>query len=277
VPNFIERRELIQPEPATAFAALLEVPLPDTAADEGLPLTWHWLYLLERPRQADLGLDGHPTTGTVPEPPAPGLRRMWAGGQLKRLGTLRCGEWATRRSAVVRTEEKNGRSGRFTVVTVEHQILQRDAVVIEERQDIVYREAAGPGSTPVAQPEPATALVPPRPRDWTIPVTPTLLFRFSALTYNAHRIHYDRDYARETEGYPALVTHGPLQVMAMAEAVRRLHGAIEVGETFAYRLVSPLFEDQSFIVGAEHTGNHLETSVRDESGRHTARGTVDRS
>jgi 3-methylfumaryl-CoA hydratase len=150
-------------------------------------------------------------------------------------------------------------------------------VVIEERRDIVYREAAGPASTPVAQPEFAPALVPPGPRDWSIPVTPTLLFRFSALTYNAHRIHYDRDYARETEGYPALVTQGPLQVMAMAEAVRRRRGAIEVGETFHYRLVSPLYEHQSFIVGAEDTGTRIETSVRDESGRHTARGTVDPS
>jgi 3-methylfumaryl-CoA hydratase len=107
-----------------------------------------------------------------------------------------------------------------------------------------------------------------------VPVSPTLLFRFSALTYNAHRIHYDRDYARQAEGYPALVTHGPLQVMAMAEAVRRQRGGVRAGETFDYRLISPLFEHQGCVVGMSEVAAGVETWVRDENGRRTARGRV---
>jgi 3-methylfumaryl-CoA hydratase len=274
MPDNIERTELIQPEPAYAFAALLEVPVPDFP--RGLPLTWHWLYLLERPRQSDLGVDGHPIRGVVPEPPAPGLRRMWAGGQLRPRGALRCGEPATRRSAVVGSQDKTGRSGTFTVVTVEHQIVQRGQVVIEERQDIVYREPSDVASSQ-ADGAPPGEPVPAAPGEWGVPVSPTLLFRFSALTYNAHRIHYDRDYARQAEGYPALVTHGPLQVMAMAEAVRRHRGAVRVGETFDYRLISPLFEHQACIVGTSEDEGGVETWVRDEYGRHTARGQVSRS
>jgi len=275
MPDTIERTELIQPEPAYAFAALLDLPAPDFEQD-GLPLTWHWLYLLERPRQSDLGVDGHPIRGVVPEPPGPGLRRMWAGGQLKLRGRLRWGEPATRRSAVVGSQEKGGRSGTFTVVTVAHRISQRGEIVIEERQDIVYRKPSG---TAVSQPDEVSTgqRAPAAPGEWSVPVSPTLLFRFSALTYNAHRIHYDRDYARQSEGYPALVTHGPLQVMAMAEAVRRQCGVFRVGETFDYRLVSPHFEHQACIAGMSEVGAGLETWVRDEYGRRTARGRVSRS
>jgi N-terminal half of MaoC dehydratase len=139
----IEQTEILLPGPAQALAALLDVPVPNVADGEGLPLLWHWVYLLDRPAQADLGLDGHPVHGTVPAPPGPGLRRMWAGGRGRASGTLRCGEPATRHSRVLSAKGKQGRSGPLIFVTVHHQVLQRGSVIVDEQQDVVYRAAAG--------------------------------------------------------------------------------------------------------------------------------------
>jgi 3-methylfumaryl-CoA hydratase len=229
---------MLLPEPARALGALLGVPVPDLARGEGLPLLWHWAYLLDRPAQAELGPDGHPLRGTIAAFPGQGRRRMWAGGRVRASGPLRCGELASKRSRVLSVQEKQGRSGPLTFIAVEHRILQRDRIVVDEQQDIVYREAASPaGQGPAPAPEgPAV-----RPADgaWVIEVTPTLLFRFSALTYNAHRIHYDRDYARDVEGYPGLLTHGPLQALAMAEAARAMGhrgDRRDASLSFGYRL-----------------------------------------
>ncbi len=267
-----ERTELITPEPAIALAALLDVPLPDLDAGEGLPLTWHWLHLLERPRQQDLGEDGHPVRNAVPDPPGPGRRRMWAGGSVRSVAPLRVGESATRRTRVLGTTEKQGRSGRLTLVTVGHTILQRGEVVVEERQDLLYRDA---DARPVPVPEPegdgSQDRLEVEPEEWTRPVSPVLLFRFSALTYNGHRIHYDRDYARNREGYPGLVVHGPLQAMAMAEAARA-RGL--TGGVLDYRLVAPLFEDQGLVVQVSVDERGTATSVRDDWGRRTAEGHI---
>ncbi len=276
---------MLLPGPAHALGGLLGVPVPDLASGEGLPLLWHWVYLLDRPAQAELGPDGYPVRGTVAAFPGPGWpggttpqgrRRMWAGGRVRTSGPLRCGDLATKRSRVLSVQEKRGRTGPLTFIVVEHQILQRDRVVIEEQQDIVYREAARAGGQlpPASQECPA---VRPADGEWVIEVSPTLLFRFSALTYNAHRIHYDRDYARHVEGYPGLLTHGPLQALAMAEAARaagfsgdqhdgRLH--------FDYRLTSPLFDYQGMMVGAAREQDAMVTAVRDIHGRQTAAGTL---
>ena len=269
--DVVERTELIAPEPAVALADLLDLPVPDLEGGEGLPLTWHWVYLLDRPRQQDLGEDGHPVRNAVPAPPGPGRRRMWAGGRVRTLAPLRVGEEATRRTAAVETTEKQGRSGRLTFVKVGHTILQRGEVVVEEHQDIVYRDAADAPSGATA--ESGTL---PRldvgPDEWSIRVTPTLLFRFSALTYNAHRIHYERDYARDHEGYPGLVVHGPLQAVAMAEVARRRGATDSPGTLFEYRLVAPLFEGEGFVARAEEQGGGVRTTVRDDWGRVTAEG-----
>ena len=267
-----ERTEPLLPGPAHALGALLDVPVPDLAGGAGLPLLWHWVYLLDRPAQADLGPDGHPVRGTIPAPPGPGRRRMWAGGRVRMSGSLTCdGEPAARRSRVLSTREKQGRSGPLTFVVVEHQVSQRDRVVVEEQQDIVYREAV-PAGEPVGVPT-AAPLVPPAGGEWVIEVSPTLLFRFSALTYNAHRIHYDRDYARDVEGYPGLLTHGPLQALAMAEAAR---GAGSPGSDlrFEYRLETPLFDHQGMVVSAVREGDAIVTAVRDILGRRTASGVL---
>lgn len=269
----VERTELLGTGPAMALAALLGVPLPDLEAGEALPLTWHWLYLLERPRPGDLGSDGHPVRNTVPTPPGPGRRRMWAGGSVHSRGPLRIGEHTTRRSKVLDTSEKQGRSGRLTLVTVGHTILQRGQVVVQERQDIFYRDAVAGRS--VSEVEVETRDRPGIGHDeWSVPVSPALLFHFSALTYNGHRIHYDRDYARTEEGYPGLVVHGPLQVIAMAEAARARGVGSRPGEAFDYRVVAPLFEGQGLVVRAvEHDGEML-TTVRDVWGRRTAEGSI---
>jgi 3-methylfumaryl-CoA hydratase len=263
----IERTELIQPEPARALGALLDVPVPDLDAGEGLPLLWHWFYLLDRPAQADLGPDGHPVRNTVLEPPEPGRRRMWAGGRVRTRGALRCGEPATRRSVVLSVRDKQGRSGPLTFVTVGHRIRQSGRIVVDEEQDIVYRPANGPVTAPAAG-----AVRAPAEGEWSIEITPTLLFRFSALTYNAHRIHFDRDYARDVEGYPGLLTHGPLQAVAMAEAARARGCTGDL--VFEYRLVSPLFDQQGMIVSAEVGPEPVTTAVRDRYGRQTATGTL---
>lgn len=274
----VERTELLTPGPAIALAGLLDVTLPDLDAGEGLPLIWHWLYLLERPVQRDLGVDGHPIRNSVPEPPGPGRRRMWAGGAVRSLAPLRLGEQATRLSKVLATTEKHGRSGRLTFVTVGHTILQRGEAVVEERQDILYRDAeAAAVSKPAAPGAENGAPLEVGPEEWSVPVSPTLLFRFSALTYNGHRIHYDRDYARNQEGYPGLVVHGPLQALAMAEMARSRGVATRPGVAFEYRLVAPLFDGQGLVAAAVDQGDGMATSVRDARGRRTAQGHISRA
>jgi 3-methylfumaryl-CoA hydratase len=240
-------RELISSGPAVALAGLLGVPAPGSE----LPLLWHWVYLLDRPAQADLGPDGHPVRGVVLLPPGPGRRRMWAGGRVRAAGSVHIGQEATRRSEVTASVDKQGRTGPLTIVTVTHEIEQAGRTVLVEEQDVVYRDATGALQAPDADPAPAG------PEEWEIETSPTLLFRFSALTYNGHRIHYDREYARDGEGYPGLLVHGPLQALAMAEALRPTGPG-----TFTYRLLAPLFDFQGMRVSG--------TAVRDRSGRQTA-------
>jgi 3-methylfumaryl-CoA hydratase len=269
--ELVERHELLDPGPATAVAGMLGVPLPDLEDGDGLPLTWHWVYLLERPRLEDLGPDGHPARHAVPTPPGPGRRRMWAGGSIRSHAPLLVGEPTTRRTRVLDTTEKHGRSGRLTFVAVGHTLLQRGRVVVEERQDILYREA---GAGPAYSEGEGGECLDVGPDEWSVPVSPTLLFQFSALTYNGHRIHYDRDYARTEEGYPGLVVHGPLQAMVMAEAARSRGVTTGRGAVFDYRLVAPLFEGQGLVARAVGHDGQLRTTVRDSWGRRTAEGSI---
>ena len=165
--------------PAGVNSTVIDVP------DDGhVPELWHWLYLLDRPPSRLLGLDGHPTSG-IPAPPGPGMRRMFASGRVDTLDRLRIGEPARRTTRVVGETEKQGRSGPLRFVTVRHVISQCTRVAIVEEQVIVYRT---PGEA--LEPEPGQGLPTRRPM-LTLDVDQRLLFRFSALTYNAHRIHYD--------------------------------------------------------------------------------------
>jgi 3-methylfumaryl-CoA hydratase len=255
--------ETLAPEPARALAALLDV---DEPPDDRLPPLWHGVYLLERRPHRDLGPDGHPRAG-FPAPPEPGMRRMFAGGRVTTHGALRLGHEATRTTRVVRSQEKAGRSGPLTFVTVRHEIAQDGRAVVVDEQDIVYR---APGSA-LRPPPDAEATTPTHPL-LALDVDEAFLFRFSALTYNAHRIHYDRSYVRQ-EGYDDLVVHGPLQALMMAELCRR-NGVDLVGRVFGYRLVAPMTGPQRMLVTAGPGGIGAGVRALSQRGVLTAQATV---
>ncbi|MFJ5700006.1 MaoC family dehydratase N-terminal domain-containing protein [Arthrobacter sp. NPDC093139] len=234
--------ELLTPQPAIALANLIGAEIPDHT----LPPLWNWVYLLARRPHNDLGPDGHPTSG-VPAPPASGQRRMFAGGRVTTYGNLCFGEEATRLTQVLRTTTKQGKTGPLTFVTVRNEVTQKGEVRIIEDNDIVYR-----GQLSGTQPEPMPGEIPEREARLDLKVDEALLFRFSALTYNAHRIHYDHHYAGH-EGYDGLVVHGPLQALMMGELLRR-SGIGLTGKTFAYRLLAPMVGVQTLSVVASEEG-----------------------
>lgn len=203
-------------------------------AGDALPLLHHWLYFWDVKPPAGLGLDGHPAKGGF-LPPVPLPRRMWAGGRLTFLAPLRMGDTVTKTSTILSVTEKSGRSGTLVFVTVQHELSAGGTVAIREEQDLVYREpAAGSLPAPVAAPAPAAA--------WSETLDPNsvLLFRYSALTMNGHRIHYDRPYAIEEEAYPALVVQGPLQATLLIDlAARKLSSRIT---GFDFRGQQPAFD-----------------------------------
>ena len=263
----VVRTELIIPGPSEALANLLGTDIP---TDE-LPPLWHWIHLLEKRPHADLGPDGHPTFG-IPAPPGPGRKRMFAGGRVRTHASLVFGRPATRTTWVAATTEKQGSTGPLTFVTVRNEYTQDGRVCIVDDNDIVYRT---PGSSlamaaGTLQDPPAPA---PRDPALTLTADEALLFRFSALTYNAHRIHYDHNWVRE-EGYGDLVVHGPLQALMMGELVRRRGGGL-VGKQFVYRLVSPMIGPQTFTVLAGTDGVNAGAEVRDVHSVVTAVSTVD--
>jgi 3-methylfumaryl-CoA hydratase len=267
VATTVTRTELITPEGAEALAGLLDIDAPP--ADGELPPLWHWIYLLDRRPQRDLGPDGHPTSG-IPAPPSPGRLRMFAGGRVSLRGALRFGEPATRTTRLVRTVDKEGRSGPMTFATVHSDIDQDGRTVITDEQDIVYR-AAGATPPPRVTP-PADPAAPPPTGTLEFAVDPVVLFRFSALTYNAHRIHYDAPYIT-SEGYPDLVVHGPLQALLMGECLRR-SGVPMVGTEFAYRLVAPTYGAQRLQVTSRPGEGGSVAQARDGAGLLTATATL---
>jgi 3-methylfumaryl-CoA hydratase len=224
--------------PARGMAGLLDWEPDAMVAGAALPLGWHWLYFKPVVRRSEQGKDGHPKVGTF-LPPVELPRRMWAGGELAFPGELRLGEVARRRSTIESIEEKTGKSGRLVFITVRHRVETDRGLAVDEAQNLVYREA---GSAPAAaQPAPSDPA-------WSDPfiADPVLLFRFSALTFNGHRIHYDKPYATEVEGYPDIVVHGPLLALLLLGAAAR-HGG-RAPARFAYRAVSPLFQGEPFRV-----------------------------
>jgi 3-methylfumaryl-CoA hydratase len=240
----VERTEVISAEPVEALAAVLDIDVPYAPGDP-LPPLWHWMYLLERSPESDLGADGHPVVG-IPAPPGPGRRRMFAGGRVATLRPLTIGEPATKVTSILNSVDKVGRTGPLTFTTVLQEIFQGGELAIREERDIVYRasgtEPLPPAPIPAAHPSGPTL---------SLAVDEKLLFRFSSLTYNAHRIHYDLSWT-EREGYDGLVIHGPLLALMMGEHMRR-QGIDVTGKVFGYRLVYPMTKPQTFTVvpGAE--------------------------
>jgi len=205
-----------------------------------LPPLAHWLYFLPQALQREIGADGHPKRGGF-LPPVPLPRRMWAGGRLAFAHAIRVGEPVTRRSTITSVDAKQGRSGALVFVTVRHEIVNAQGVAVREEHDIVYRDAPAPGAAaPVPPPAPIN-------EDFSRAITPdpVLLFRYSALTFNGHRIHYDRSYATEVEGYPGLIVHGPLIATLLADLLRReLPDAVLT--QFDFKAASPLFDIHPF-------------------------------
>ncbi len=227
--------------PVAALAATLDRDDPAPAAGDPLPPLWHWLYFLPTARQSILGPDGHPARGGF-LPPVPLPRRMWAGGRFTFHQPLRVDEATTRVSTVRDVTVKQGRNGAVCFVLVRHEVSGANGLALEEEHDIVYRDAPAAGEAP-AVPRPV------RTDDvWRREVIPSdpLLFRYSALTFNSHRIHYDRRYVTEVEGYPGLIVHGPLIATLLIDLLRR-HSERAV-KSFRFRAVSPLFDIEAFSV-----------------------------
>jgi 3-methylfumaryl-CoA hydratase len=221
---------------------------------DAAPFTVHWCLAQPVFPMSELGPDGHPSRGGF-LPPVPLPRRMWAGGELEFLDTLRVGDEVTRRSEISDVTMKTGSTGALCFVSVAHVISTARGVAIRERQDIVYRDLVHRDLASGAQP--AAAAKPPTPppaaqhRESHM-ADPVLLFRYSALTFNGHRIHYDRDYVTKVEGYPGLVFHGPMQAALLVECAARLHGGT-VPKKFSYRGVQPLFDGSEFSINATAT------------------------
>jgi 3-methylfumaryl-CoA hydratase len=234
-----EQDELIGGSVVNAMAVTLDL---DTSPQVGdaLPPGWHWLFFNPRVRRSALGDDGHPQRGGF-LPPIDLPRRMWGGSRIRYLAAVPVGSRASRRSRILKVENKTGKSGSLSFLTVQHTISCEGTLCISEEQDIVYREATPPG---------ATTPVPKRHDEvpqWSrgVLTDTTLLFRYSALTFNGHRIHYDQAYARDVEGYPDLVVHGPLTATLLQQFALE-HGAGRALARFDFRGASPLFVGRAF-------------------------------
>ena len=232
--------------PVAAMSATLDRDDPAPAAGTALPPLWHWLYFLPHARASEIGPDGHPKRGGF-LPPVPLPRRMWAGGRLRweAANPLQVGQEVQRQSTIQSVTHKAGRSGELLFVLVEHQYLNAQGLALTEEHDIVYRSAAQPGD-PVPPPT-----KPPLHGQaaWSRTIAPdeVLLFRYSALTFNGHRIHYDRKYVTEVEGYPGLIVHGPMIATLLLDLLRHKMPDAEVAK-FEFRAVRPTFDINHFFV-----------------------------
>jgi 3-methylfumaryl-CoA hydratase len=236
------RSDQVTAAPIAALSATLDRNDPFPQPGDPLPPLWHWLYFLPIPNQSELGPDGHAKRGGF-LPPVPLPRRMFAGDRVQFHRPLRVGESISRVSHIVDVNSKQGRSGPLVFVVVRHEISDREGIAVVEEHDIVYRESPK-ANEPAAAPQ-----RPPFDVAWTREIRPddVLLFRYSALTFNGHRIHYDRRYATEVEGYPGLVVHGPLIATLLLDLLRRNLGDAAV-TSLSFRAMRPLFDIAPFRV-----------------------------
>jgi 3-methylfumaryl-CoA hydratase len=255
--------QLVKGLRATLFQEIGE-PKPGEAA----PFTVHWCLAQPVFPMSMLGPDGHPTRGGF-LPPVPLPRRMWAGGELEFLDPLRVGDETRRTSRISDVSVKSGSTGTLCFVAVEHVVTTPRGIAIRERQDVVYRDVAGAPAAAVKAPPP-----PPVAKHRETHVSdPVLLFRYSALTFNGHRIHYDRDYVTKVEGYPGLIFHGPLQAAFIVELAAKLHNG-QPPKKLGYRGVQPLFEGSEFSVNANDRDGALELWTANAEGQLTMKGTA---
>jgi len=250
------RSDTVSAGPVAALSATLDREDPEPQPGDPLPPLWHWLFFLDRHRASELGPDGHARRGGL-LPPVPLPRRMWAGSRFEFRHPLRVGDQMTRETRVIDIKEKAGRSGPLVFVVVRHEISNAEGLAVTEEHDIVYRDH-GPAAPLQAAPADAA---------WARTIQPddVLLFRYSALTFNAHRIHYDRRYATEVEGYPGLVVHGPLIATLLMDLLRRNQPTANV-ERFSFRAVSPLFDIAPFVVCGKPDGNKIQLWAKGSDG-----------
>lgn len=254
--------DVVTVEPPTRFAALLDQPSPVTGVGDALPPGWHAFFHLPVHRQASLGPDGHPRSSDALAPPLPeDRRRMFGGGRLEVQSPLRCGDLVVRTSGVARTRATEGRTGPLLLVTLRHALTVRGELRVVEEQHLLYLP---PPSVDSASARAPTAARPPPTNagGWSLALVPdpVLLHRFSALTANAHRIHYDRPYAREVEGHPDLLVHGPLSALLLLELPRRLAPSHLVRQ-FTWRARRAAFVGQPLVVTGRPDGDDVELTM----------------
>ena len=265
--------DVITAAPVRALGATLDrddaLPVPGTA----LAPLWHWLYFLPQHRQSEIGPDGHARRGGF-LPPVPLPRRMWAGGRLqwRSENPLRVGDAVQRSSRIASVTHKAGRSGDLLFVLVQHEVHNAQGLALTEEHDIVYR-AIAQADDPVPSPIAAEAGAP-----WQREIVPdaVLLFRYSALTFNGHRIHYDRQYVTEVEGYPGLIVHGPLIATLLVDLVRR-HAPGAFIQTFNFKALRPTFDLHPFRLNGQPSadGKHVRLWAQDHEGWLTMQGSAE--
>ena len=254
--------DTLGPTPVLALAATLDHPATAVTSGTPLPPLWHWLYFLPLHRQSEIGPDGHARRGGF-LPPVALPRRMWAGSQFEFRAPLRVGDAVVRTSTLDKVARKQGRSGELVFVTVRHELRCNGAVepALVEFHDIVYRDARRPADVdPPPQPAPGDA-------QWQRDVVPddVLLFRYSALTFNGHRIHYDRRYVTEVEGYPGLVVHGPLIATLLLDLLRRELPDAQVA-AFQFKALRPTFDGPPLHLCGRREGATVRLWAQDHEG-----------
>lgn len=250
--------DIITPRLAASLDAVLDI---DRAAIPGAPapIGIHWCLAPDIVPMRGIGVDGHPARGNF-LPPVPFLRRMWAGGELTFFGDFRIGDEVSRVSTIENVELKTGRSGSLIFVTVRHRYATSRGPALDERQDIVYRELE-------SKPRPLEQAPPPKIGDQTrhVEASPVLLFRYSAITFNGHRIHYDQPYVTGEEGYPGLIFHGPLQAtLLLGFASEHRHGGLP--KTFTFRSTRPLFSGKRISLHTVSDGARTSAWIADQQG-----------
>ena len=264
------REESISEFPARAAAAMLDLDAGPMTHGNPLPPLWHWFYFLPQAPRSRIDHDGHPKRGGF-FPPVTLPRRMFAGARTRFTRPLTIGEAATREGKILAVKEKSGKAGKLVFVTVCYRIRQGGEVRIEEEQDIVYKE---PGPL-IPEPMPLRSLPSAPTGTWVEEVTPdtVLLFRFSALTFNAHRIHYDRPYALDEEGYPGLVVHGPLTAVMLAGLTERYSPDRRIVE-FTFQGRAPLFDFYPFRLMGRPEGDTVALEAQGPDGKTSMQATA---
>ena len=262
-----EASDTVTAQLVKALRATLFQDIGEPKAGDAAPWTTHWCLAQPVFPMSMLGPDGHPTRGGF-LPPVPLPRRMWAGGELEFFEALRVGDDSKRTSRISDVTIKTGSTGVLCFVSVEHIITTPRGMAIRERQDLVYRDMGGAPPAAKAPPPPPVA----KHRETHVSDA-VLLFRYSALTFNGHRIHYDRDYVTRVEGYPGLIFHGPLQAALIVEFAAKLGGG-KPPKKFSYRGLQPLFEGTEFSVNANDINGGMELWTANAEGQPTMKGTA---